>query len=80
MRLRYRVRNTGDSPFPWIWCGHPLFNVQPGTTLQLPSMNQVRLDAVHGLPELSRGDIVSWPDAFGGDAGRFTFPDGAPGR
>ena len=30
--FRYRVRHTGDSPFPWIWCAHPLFNVQPGTT------------------------------------------------
>jgi len=77
MRLRYRVRNTGDSPFPWIWSAHSLFNVQPGSTLELPSVHQVRLDAVHGLPELSRGDIVSWPDAFGGGGG-FTFPgDGA---
>ena len=78
LRLRYRVRNTGDSPFPWIWCAHPLLNIQPGTVLQLPSVHQVKLDAVHGLPELSRGDIVTWPGALGGDAGGFTFPgDGA---
>jgi len=75
IRLRYRVRHTGDSPFPWIWCAHPLFNVQPGTTLELPSLRQVKVDAVHGLPELGRNDIVSWPDAFGGSGGRFTFPD-----
>jgi galactose mutarotase-like enzyme len=75
MRLRYRVRNTGDSPFPWIWCAHPIFNVQPGTTLELPTVHQGKLDAVHGLAELSRGDIVGWPGAFGGDGGRFTFPD-----
>ncbi|MBA3317201.1 MAG: hypothetical protein H0T50_03815 [Gemmatimonadales bacterium] len=75
MRLRYRVKNTGESPFPWIWSSHPIFNVQPGTTLELPSVRQVKLDAVHGLPELSRGDIVSWPDAFGGEGGRFTFPE-----
>jgi galactose mutarotase-like enzyme len=74
MRLRYRVRHTGDAPFPWIWCAHPLFNVQPGTTLELPSLRQVKVDAVHGLPELVRNDIVSWPDAFGGTGGRFTFP------
>ncbi len=78
VRLRYRVRNTGDSPFPWIWSAHPLFTVQPGTTLEVPSVHQVKVDAVQGLPELSRGDIVSWPDAFGGDGGRFAFPgDGA---
>jgi galactose mutarotase-like enzyme len=74
VRLRYRVRNTGNSPFPWIWCAHSLLNIQPGTTLELPSVHQVKLDAVHGLPELSRGDIVSWPDAFGGDKGRLAFP------
>jgi galactose mutarotase-like enzyme len=75
LRMRYRVRNTGSSAFPWIWCAHPLFNVQPGTTLELPTVHQVRVDAVHGLPELSRGDIVGWPDALGGVGGRFVFPD-----
>jgi galactose mutarotase-like enzyme len=75
LRVRYRLRHTGDSPFPWIWCAHPLFNVQPGTTIELPSLRQVKVDAVHGLTGLSPGDIVSWPEAFGGAAGRFTFPD-----
>ena len=37
-------------------------------------MHQVRLDAVHGIPGLSRGDIVGWPGALGGDGGRFVFP------
>ena len=32
LRLGYRVRNTGSTPFPWIWCAHPLLTVQPGTT------------------------------------------------
>jgi galactose mutarotase-like enzyme len=78
LRIRYRVRNSGGSPFPWIWCAHPLLNVQPGSTLELPSTRQVKLDAVHGLPELTRGDIVSWPDGLGGEGGRFTFAeDGA---
>ncbi|HEX2220813.1 MAG TPA: hypothetical protein VHG35_18585 [Gemmatimonadales bacterium] len=79
LHLRYRVRHTGDAPFPWIWCAHPLFNVQPGTTVEVPTMHQVRLDAVHGgaghgESGPSRGDIVSWPEAFGGAAGRFTMP------
>ncbi|MGH7579616.1 MAG: hypothetical protein ACREM9_05550, partial [Gemmatimonadales bacterium] len=74
MRLRYRLRNTGGSSFPWIWSAHPLLNVQPGSTLELPSLRQVRVAAVHGLPELNVGDIASWPEAFGGRDGRFTFP------
>jgi galactose mutarotase-like enzyme len=74
LRMRYRVRNTGSSSFPWIWCAHPLLNVQPGTALELPTMHQVRLDSVHNIPEVSRSDIVSWPGALGGDAQRFVFP------
>lgn len=78
MRLRYRLRNTGSGAIPWLWCAHPLLNVQPGSTLELPSVRQVKVAAVHGLPGLSPGDIVSWPDAFGGSDGRFRFPaDGA---
>jgi galactose mutarotase-like enzyme len=75
LRMRYRVRNTGSSPFPWIWCAHPLFNVQPGSTLELPSMHQARIDAVHGIPDIERGDIIAWPGALGGDGGRFVFPN-----
>jgi galactose mutarotase-like enzyme len=74
LRLRYRLRHTGDSPFPWIWSSHPLFNVQPGTVLELPGVTQVRIDAVHGRDDLIRGDIVTWPGSIGGEAERFRFP------
>jgi galactose mutarotase-like enzyme len=74
LRMRYRVRNTGPSPFPWIWCAHPLLNVQPGTSLDLATVRQVRIDSVHGIPDLSRGDIVGWPGALGGGGGRFVLP------
>ena len=63
--FRYRLRHTGDAPFPWIWSAHPLLNVQPGTTLALPGVPQVKLDAVHGRSDLSRGDVVSWAGAIG---------------
>ena len=75
VRFRYRLRHTGVAPFPWIWSPHPLFNVQPGTTLELPGVRQVKLDAVHGRDDLSRDDVVSWPGAIGGAPDRFTFPE-----
>jgi galactose mutarotase-like enzyme len=75
VRLRYRLVHTGDAPFPWIWSSHPLLNVQPGTVLELPGVSQVRLDAVHGREDLSRGDVVSWPGGIGGEADRFRFPE-----
>ena len=77
LRLSYRLRHLGERPFPWIWSAHPLLNVQPGSLLELPTMQQVRLDQVHGRSDLARNDIVSWPAAVGGEAGRFRFPEPA---
>ena len=75
LRLAYRLRHLGDTPFPWIWSAHPLLNVQPGSVLELPTMRQVRIDAVHGRSDLARNDIVSWPAGIGGEADRFRFPE-----
>jgi len=75
VRFRYRLRHSGDSPFPWIWSAHPLVNVQPGSTLVLPTVSQVRLDAVHGRDDLARGDTVSWAGGIGREQGRFVFPE-----
>lgn len=82
VHFRYRLQHTGraDSAaqrFPWIWSSHPLLLVQPGTTIELPLVTQVRIDALHGRPDLTSGDVVSWPGAIGGTAGRFTFPEPA---
>jgi galactose mutarotase-like enzyme len=78
VRFRYRLRHTGETPFPWIWSSHPLLNVQPGSELTLPGVSQVKVSAVHGRSDLSENDVVSWPGAIGGNADRFAFPqDGA---
>jgi galactose mutarotase-like enzyme len=75
LHLSYRLRHMGDAPFPWIWSAHPLLNVQPGSLVELPTVRQVRLDAVHGRSDLARNDIVSWPSGIGGEAERFRFPE-----
>jgi galactose mutarotase-like enzyme len=75
VRLRYRVRHTGDTPFPWIWSSHPLLNVQPGSELSLGGVTQVKVDAVHGRDDIAANDVVSWPGAVGGNADRFRFPE-----
>ncbi len=75
VRLRYRLRHTGGPAFPWIWSAHPLFAVQPGTVLELPTVAQVKLDAVHGRDDLARNDVVSWPGAIGGNQDRFVYPE-----
>jgi hypothetical protein len=42
LHFRYRLRHTGDSPFPWIWSSHPLLNVQPGSVLAVPGVNRMK--------------------------------------
>jgi len=74
VRFRYRVRHTGDAPFPWIWSSHPLLNVQPGSTLTVPGLMQVKIDAAHGRPDIKPGMAVDWPAAIGGNTERFIFP------
>lgn len=79
VRFRYRLRHLGGEPFPWIWSSHPLFNVQPGTTLELPGVTQARVDQALGRPGLEHGDAVGWPEAVSGETGRFTVPHRSAG-
>jgi hypothetical protein len=74
VRLRYRLRHVSGPRFPWIWSANLLLNVQPGSTLVLPTMAQVRIDAVHGRDDLAPGDTVSWAGGIGGEQERFVFP------
>ena len=74
-RFRYRLRHTGGAPFPWIWSTHPLLNVQPGSVLTIPGVNQVKVAAVHGREDVRENDVVSWPGAIDGGSDRFTFPE-----
>ena len=75
VEFRYRLRHTGGDPFRWIWSAHPLFSIQPGTTLELPGVSQVRVDSSHGRPDAEHGDILAWPGAVSGGVERFTVPD-----
>lgn len=74
IQFRYRLLHTGTVAFPWIWSSHPLFNVQPGSELDLPGVDRVRVAAVHGREDLRVNDVVSWPEGIGRAAGTFTFP------
>jgi galactose mutarotase-like enzyme len=69
IRLRYHLRHTGDTPFPWIWSSHPLFIVQPGDEVELTGVSQVRVDAVHGRGDLQPDARVAWPGGLGSGTG-----------
>lgn len=70
--LSYSVRSTADEPFPWLWSAHPLFTAQPGTLIELPGIESVKVDAGLGSTPLSRDQEVGWP-LGGGD--RYTMPE-----
>lgn len=73
VRLRYRLRHLAGDRFAWIWSARPAFGVQPGSTLMLPTVSQVRIDAVEGRDDLAPGDIVSWAGGVGREQERFVF-------
>lgn len=77
VRFRYRLRHTGSEAFSWLWSSHPLLNVQPGATLSLAGVSQVKVDHLRGRQDLEPDDVVSWPGAIGGRTGVFTFPEPA---
>ena len=76
VRFRYRLRHTGDTPFPWIWSSHPLSERAAGICAHAAGMSsQVKLAAVHGRDDLAgrrRGELA-WCRRWR-DAGSFTFP------
>jgi hypothetical protein len=75
IHFRYRLRHTAETAFPYIWSALPLFNVQPGTTVTLPSVHDMRVDSVIGRPE-ARDQVVAWP--LDGAAGSMTLGGSSP--
>jgi hypothetical protein len=79
LRLRYVLRHVGETPFSWIWSGYPLFNVQPGTILNLPTITQMRVARVHGQgrAELREDMVVDWAGGLGGEGRSLTLTSGS---
>jgi len=43
LTLEYSLENTGDSPWPWAWCAHPLIAVERGMRIELPADREFRV-------------------------------------
>jgi len=74
LRLRYALRHLGDTPFPWIWSAYPLLNIQPGSTLTLPTVARMRIGRVHGRDDLRQDMIVDWASGLEGEGRTLTLP------
>lgn len=64
LRIDYRVENTSAADLPYAWCSHPLFSVDPGDVLSLPSsVRQVTVEGSGGSRLGESGAVHSWPVA-----------------
>jgi len=62
----YSVQNTGSEEEPYIWCFHPLKNIEPGDRLELPAeVTSLRLNGGLGAP-IEFGDVWAYPEPFPG--------------
>jgi len=64
LHLQYELTNTGDYPAPWSWAAHPLFAIEEGDRVVLPtSIQTLRLEGSGGGRLGAANDKVSWPVA-----------------
>jgi galactose mutarotase-like enzyme len=64
LRLDYTLTNTGDFATPWAWAAHPLFAVEAGDTVVLPSsITTARIEGSGGGRLGQANDSIAWPVA-----------------
>jgi galactose mutarotase-like enzyme len=62
LQLLYSLTNLGAYPVPWSWSAHPLFAVEPGDRILLPSaIHSVRIENSARIRLGRNGDIIPWP-------------------
>ncbi len=62
----YSLNNTGTEPEPFLWCLHPLLNLEPGDRLDLPAeVRSLRLNGGLGAP-MNLGDRWDYPEPMPG--------------
>jgi galactose mutarotase-like enzyme len=57
--LGYKLTNTGQVAWPWLWCAHPLFAIENGMHIRLLEGQQLRL-----LNDDETSPVINqiWPD------------------
>jgi galactose mutarotase-like enzyme len=61
LTLDYSLENTGDSPWPWAWCAHPLIAVERGMRIELPAGREYRVADVQRLNLDQPDSEFTWP-------------------
>ena len=84
LRVDYALTSFAEVPLPILWSMHPALALEPGSVVELPGVQQMRLAWARGLPIVA-GDSVSWPTATAPDAsnidlGRVRPADGSAAK
>jgi len=61
LTLKYSLENTGDSPWPWAWCTHPLIGVERGMRIELPAGQEFRVADSKRLNLVAPDSEFAWP-------------------
>ncbi|MFV2062514.1 MAG: hypothetical protein ACC726_03250 [Chloroflexota bacterium] len=59
--VEYRLDNTSSVAMPLLWSLHPCLRLEPGSRIELPSVDTVMVTAASGI-DLQAG-LASWPHA-----------------
>jgi hypothetical protein len=60
VRADYELVSCMDRPAPVLWSMHPTVALEPGSTIELPGVDQVRLTWTTGS-SLAAADVIGWP-------------------
>lgn len=61
VEFAYRLKNTGDESFDYLWSAHPLLGVQAGDEILLPAGTQTVRVHYTTDKRINDGAIASWP-------------------
>jgi galactose mutarotase-like enzyme len=69
LHAAYELVSLSDRPVPLLWSMHPTVALEPGSVIELPGVDRVRLTWTTGS-SLAAGESVAWPMAPARDGSR----------
>lgn len=62
-RFDYALTNLGGAPEEYVWCLHPLFTIEKGDRMELPTdVRELRVNGGIGTAPIHQGDLWSFPE------------------
>lgn len=64
LTLDFMLTHHSERPLPFVYASHPLFALEPGSTITLPAGTELQVTSAVGDSPHQSGDIITWPDGF----------------